>query len=77
MLSNQAPGTAPTPGTPRTPRSRMELLPLVSDKLDDKVWLMLMADDLLICLIYIKYIIYYSLILTHADSEEFVLVWRG
>ncbi|CAK8570333.1 unnamed protein product [Lathyrus sativus] len=25
------------PGTPRTPRSKMELLPLVNDKLDDKV----------------------------------------
>lgn len=32
LLSQQ-----PPPGTPRTPRNRMELLPLVNDKLDDKV----------------------------------------
>ncbi|KAM4069883.1 hypothetical protein ACB094_12G123600 [Castanea mollissima] len=39
LLSQQPPGT-PTPRTPRTPRTplnRMELLPLVNDKLDDKV----------------------------------------
>lgn len=34
LLSQQPPGT---PRTPRTPRSLKELLPLVSDKLDDKV----------------------------------------
>ncbi|XP_052202537.1 UDP-galactose transporter 1-like [Diospyros lotus] len=33
-ISHQAPGT---PRTPRTPRSIKELIPLVSDKLDDKV----------------------------------------
>ncbi|KAE9605859.1 putative sugar phosphate transporter domain-containing protein [Lupinus albus] len=31
------PGTPRTPRTPRTPMSKMELLPLVNDKLDDKV----------------------------------------
>ncbi|KAL0369255.1 UNVERIFIED_CONTAM: GDP-mannose transporter GONST5 [Sesamum calycinum] len=31
MLSHQ------TPGTPRTPRSKIELIPLTNDKLDDKV----------------------------------------
>uniref|UniRef100_A0A5B7A0V7 Putative UDP-galactose transporter 1 n=1 Tax=Davidia involucrata TaxID=16924 RepID=A0A5B7A0V7_DAVIN len=34
MLSQQPPGT---PRTPRTPRSLKELIPLVSEKLDDKV----------------------------------------
>ncbi|KAJ7959132.1 UDP-galactose transporter 1 [Quillaja saponaria] len=34
MISQQPPGT---PRTPRTPRNRTELLPLVNDKLDDKV----------------------------------------
>ncbi|CAK9169037.1 unnamed protein product [Ilex paraguariensis] len=34
MLAQQPPGT---PRTPRTPHSRMELLPLVNDKLEDKV----------------------------------------
>jgi len=35
MLSQQQPGT---PRTPRTPRNRTgEMLPLVNDKLDDKV----------------------------------------
>ncbi|KAL9394475.1 hypothetical protein Peur_013760 [Populus x canadensis] len=33
LLSQQP----PPPGTPKTPRNRMELLPLVNDKLDDKV----------------------------------------
>ncbi|KAK4490113.1 hypothetical protein RD792_000770 [Penstemon davidsonii] len=38
MLANQTPGTPRTPRTPRgTPRSKMELLPLVVDKLEDKV----------------------------------------
>lgn len=35
MLSQQPSGT---PQTPRTPRNRIELLPLVNDKIDDKVW---------------------------------------
>ncbi|KAL8216208.1 hypothetical protein R6Q57_023045 [Mikania cordata] len=34
MLANQLPGT---PRTPRTPHSRMEMTPLVNDKIDDKV----------------------------------------
>ncbi|KAL0326180.1 UNVERIFIED_CONTAM: GDP-mannose transporter GONST5 [Sesamum radiatum] len=34
MLSNQAPGT---PRTPRTPRGKSELIPLVNEKLDDKI----------------------------------------
>ena len=34
LLSQQQPGT---PRTPRTPRNRIELAPLMSDKLDDKV----------------------------------------
>ncbi|KAM7507739.1 hypothetical protein LguiA_018192 [Lonicera macranthoides] len=34
MISNQPPGT---PRTPRTPRNRAEMIPLVNDKLDDKV----------------------------------------
>ncbi|KAL8059665.1 hypothetical protein ABFS82_03G099500 [Erythranthe guttata] len=34
MLSNQSPGT---PRTPRTPRGKSELIPLINEKLDDKV----------------------------------------
>lgn len=34
LLSQQLPGT---PRTPRTPRNRIELAPLIIDKLDDKV----------------------------------------
>ncbi|XP_057444933.1 UDP-galactose transporter 1-like [Lotus japonicus] len=39
MLSQQQPipGTPRTPRTPRTPGSKMELLPLVNDKLENKV----------------------------------------
>lgn len=35
-LSQQSPPPG-TPRTPRTPKNLMELLPLVNDKLDDKV----------------------------------------
>lgn len=34
LATNQLPGT---PRTPRTPRARMEMTPLVNDKIDDKV----------------------------------------
>ncbi|OIW04497.1 hypothetical protein TanjilG_13879 [Lupinus angustifolius] len=39
MISQEPilPGTPRTPRTPRTPLSKIELLPLVNDKLDDKV----------------------------------------
>ncbi|KAE9595912.1 hypothetical protein Lal_00030908 [Lupinus albus] len=39
MISQEpiVPGTPRTPRTPRTPLSKIELLPLVNDKLDDKV----------------------------------------